>query len=247
MARVYDYWLGGKDNFAADREVADQVLALYPPTADIVRENRQFLSRAATWVANKGISQFIDLGAGLPTPPTVHESARAVAAGARVVCVENDVVAVRHLQALAASGNPGVTVVDGDVHETDAILAAVSGSLDLSAPACLVMGALLHSMAAETSRELVRRYTAALAPGSYVILSVIRGDGDVADEGFSAYNNGGPAVGHNHSIAEFTGFFGGAELVPPGVVDAREWHPDETETAELTPRAAQALVGVARV
>jgi precorrin-6B methylase 2 len=245
VARVYDYWLGGKDNFAADREVADKVLALYPPTADIVRENRQFLSRAVTWAAKQGIGQFIDLGAGLPTPPSTHESARAVTPEARVALIDNDAVAIRHLQALASSGNPRVTVIDGDAHETAEILSAVSASIDLSAPACLVMGALLHSIDAETARELVRRYAAALAPGSYVVLSIVRGDGDVADEGFSAYNCGGPAVGHNHSVAEFAGFFSGMELVPPGVVDAREWRPDRP--AALPPRAGQALVGVARV
>jgi hypothetical protein len=247
MARVYDYWLGGKDSFAADREVANQVLALYPPTADIVRENRQFLSRAAAWAAKQGIGQFIDLGAGLPTPPNVHESAGAVIPDPRVAYVDHDVVAIRHLQALAASGNPRVTVVDGDVHETAAILDAVSAGIDLSVPACLIMGALLHSIDAETSRDLVRRYVDALAPGSYVVLSVIRGDGEIATEGFCAYNDGGPAVGHNHSVAEFTGFFGGLELVPPGVVDARAWWPDGSGPVALPPRAGQALVGVARV
>lgn len=247
IARVYDYWLGGKDHFAADREVGDQVLAAYPPTADIVRENRQFLSRAVAWAAKQGIRQFIDLGAGLPTPPNIHESVRAVCEDARVVYVDNDVVAVRHLQALALPGNPGVTVVDGDVHDTDAVLRAVSAGADLSQPACLVMGALLHSIDPATARDLVRRYTAALAGGGYLIVSVIRGDGEAAEQGFGAYNQGGPAVGHNYAVAEFTEFFDGLELVPPGVADARAWWPDGAAPEALTSRAGQALVGVARL
>ena len=117
IARVYDYLLNGKDHFAADREVAERLLAVAPLTADVTRENRQFLARAVTWAANQGISQFIDLGCGMPTVPNTHETALGITTGAHVAYVDNDAVVLSHLRALAAQGNPGVTVVDGDVRD----------------------------------------------------------------------------------------------------------------------------------
>jgi S-adenosyl methyltransferase len=114
IARVYDYLLGGKDNFAADREMGDRLVAVFPPAADLVPENRQFLARAVTWAAQQGVSQFIDLGCGMPTAPNTHESARAVLPDARVAYVDNDPVAVTHLREVVAKGTSGVTVTDGD-------------------------------------------------------------------------------------------------------------------------------------
>jgi hypothetical protein len=136
IARVYDFWLGGKNHFAADRELGERLLALYPPTADIVRENKQFLTKAVSWVASEGISQFIDLGAGLPTSPSTQETAQAVIPDVRVAYVDNDPVVVTNL----AQSRPGVTVVDSDVRETDVVLARVGEGIDLRAPACLIMG-----------------------------------------------------------------------------------------------------------
>jgi O-methyltransferase involved in polyketide biosynthesis len=246
IARVYDYLLDGKDNFAADREVAERLLAVAPLAAEVTRENRQFLARAVTWAANQGIGQFIDLGCGMPTAPNTHGTAREITPGARVAYVDNDVVVLSHLRALAAKGNPGVTVVDGDVRDTAAILDTVAAGIDLSAPACLLMGFLLHFFAPHAARDLVARYVAALAPGSYVVLSAGRGDSDAADQGFGAYSAGAARV-YNHSVAEFTSFFGSMELVPPGVVDAREWRPDWEQAVHLPPRDGQAIVGVGRV
>jgi hypothetical protein len=114
IARVYDYLLNGKDNFAVDREVAGKLLAVVPFSADVMRENRHFLARATRWAASQGISQFIDLGCGMPTAPSTHGSARAVIPEPHVAYVDNDPVVLAHLRALAAKGNPGVTVVDSD-------------------------------------------------------------------------------------------------------------------------------------
>ena len=239
IARVYDYLLNGKDNFAADREVAERLISIAPLTVEVTRENRQFLARAVTWAANQGISQFIDLGSGMPTEPNTHETAQAVIADAHVAYVDNDPVVLAHLRALAAKGNPGVTVMDGDVREPNAILDAVAAGIDLSAPACLLMGYLLHFFAPDAARALVARYAAALAPGSYVVLSVGRSD---SDEGFGAYSDGAAQV-YNHSVAEFASFFGPLELVPPGVVDARDWQ----KPSHLPSRVGQTIVGVARV
>jgi O-methyltransferase involved in polyketide biosynthesis len=245
IARVYDYLLSGTDNFAVDREVAGKLLTAAPTAAEVMRENRQFLSRAARWAAGRGLTQFVDLGCGMPTEPNTDSSARSVSAGARVAFVDNDAVVLARLRDLA-SGRPGVTVVEGDVRDTAAILAAVSAGIDLTRPACLLMGALLHFFTAPAARDLVAAYVAALAPGSYLVLSVGRADGDEASRGFGAYSSGHVRA-YNHSVADFTGFFGSLALVEPGIVDARRWHPEPELTGPLPPRAGQSLVGVARV
>jgi O-methyltransferase involved in polyketide biosynthesis len=247
IARVYDYLLDGKDNFAVDRDVALKLLAVAPIAADVMRENRQFLSRATRWAAENGISQFIDLGCGMPTAPNTHQTAQAVTPGAHVAYVDIDAVVLAHLRALAAQGNPDVTVIDGDVREVAAILDAIGPGIDLTRPACLSMGALLHFFPPDDARDLVARYAAALAPGSYVVLSVGRADGDEESRGFGTYSSAGAARVYNHSVAEFTGFFGPLTLMPPGVIDAREWHPDDDQPVPPPPRPGQALVGVARV
>jgi S-adenosyl methyltransferase len=246
IARVYDYLLNGKDNFAVDREVAEKLLAVVPISADVMRENRQFLARATRWAAGQGITQFIDLGSGMPTEPNTHGSAGTVIAEPDVAYVDNDGVVLAHLRALAAHGNRGVTVVEGDVREVGATLEAVSAGIDLSRPACLLMGALLHFFTAAAARDLVASYVAALAPGSYVVLSVGRGDGDAANQGFRAYSSGGNQS-YNHSVADFTSFFGDLPLVAPGVVDARDWHPSPGEEGPFPPRSGYTVVGVARV
>jgi O-methyltransferase involved in polyketide biosynthesis len=247
IARVYDYLLDGKDNFAVDRDVALKLLAVAPIAADVMRENRQFLARATRWAAENGISQFIDLGCGMPTAPNTHQTAQAVTPGAHVAYVDIDAVVLAHLRALAAQGNPDVTVIDGDVREVAAILGAIGPGIDLTRPACLSMGALLHFFPPDDARDLVARYAAALAPGSYVVLSVGRADGDEESRGFGTYSSAGAARVYNHSVAEFTGFFGPLTLMPPGVIDAREWHPDDDQPVPPPPRPGQALVGVARV
>jgi len=246
IARVYDFLLDGTDNFAVDRVVAAKLLAAAPTSAAVMRENRQFLARATRWAAGHGIIQFIDLGCGMPTEPNTHGSAQAVAAGVRVAYVDIDAVALAHLRALAARGHPEVTVVEGDVRDTAAILDAVTAGIDLTRPVCLLMGALLHFFPAQAARDLVTAYLAALAPGSYLVLSVGRADGDEAERGFGAYSSG-HVTAYNHSVADFSSFFGSLPLVAPGIADARLWHPEPALTEPLPPRAGQSLVGVARI
>ena len=246
IARVYDYLLGGNDNFAADREVGGQLMAVFPAVVEAARENRQFLARAVTWAAKQGVGQFIDLGCGMPTAPSTHQTAQFVLPGARVAYVDNDPVALSHLQDLVAKRWPGVTAVDGDISDPDAILGAVSAALDLTAPACLMMGLLLHFRDPDTARSLVTRYTAVLAPGSYVVISMAHGNGEDGERWFSAYS-AGPAPARNYSVAEITALFDGLELVPPGVVDARLWHPGGPDLPAPPFRAGQAICGVARV
>jgi S-adenosyl methyltransferase len=243
IARVYDYLLGGKDNYAADREVGDRLIAVFPAVVEAARENRQFLSRAVTWVANQGVGQFIDLGCGMPTAPNTHETAQAVRPDARVAYVDNDRVVLSHLRAVVEKGSPGVTVADGDAGDPDAILGAVFAGLD-PAPTCPIMALLLHFYDPGTARSLVARYSAKLMPGSYVVISLAHGNCEDGDRWFSTYS-AGPAPAHNYSVAEITTLFDGMELVPPGVVDARQWHPGWSDLPTLPFRAGQAICGVA--
>jgi SAM-dependent methyltransferase len=245
IARVYDYLLGGTDNFPVDREVAQRLLAVAPDSADVMRENRQFLSRAVRWAVGQGITQFIDLGCGTPTAPSTAQSALEAVADPRVAYVDNDAVALAQLRAQAA-GHPGVTVIDGDVRETAVILDAVAAGFDLARPCCLLLGALLHFFPAPEARDLVAGYVAALAPGSCLVLSVGRADGDAGERGFGAYSSGGVRA-YNHPVADFASFFGPLPLVEPGIVDARLWHPAVAPAGPLPPRPGQSLAGVARV
>jgi len=245
IARVYDYFLGGRDNFAADRELAQRLVVIFPQIPIIAQENKVFLDRALTWVAGEGIDQFIDLGCGIPTVPGTHTSARAVVPGARVAYVDNDPVVISHLKA-SLGDDPGTTIVDGDVREAEAIVAAIAGGLDLSRPACLIMAALLHFFEAEAGRELVARYVAALAPGSLVVIAVGLPNGGDSDRFFSTYSTASARL-YKHSAADVAAFFGNLELVPPGVADARVWQPGSPTVTPPPRRDFELAVGVARV
>src|SRR5579862_3233923 len=142
IARVWDYWLGGKENFAADRELAEKMLAIHPVSAQMARENRQFLGRAVGFVAHQGIRQFIDIGAGLPTALNTHDIAQRVDSTARVAYVDNDPVVISHARALLAGG-PGVIAVPGDLCKPESLLADVglANLIDLTQPTCVIMSA----------------------------------------------------------------------------------------------------------
>jgi len=246
IARVYDYFLGGKDNFAADRELGDRLIEMVPSTPLTLRDNKEFLGQAVSWVAGQGISQFIDVGAGMPTPPATHETAQAVAPGARVAYIDDDPVVLSHLVALASKGNTGVTVIDGDVRDADTVLSAVADGIDLTEPACLIMGSLLHFFAPQPARDLVARYAEALAPGSYVILTMGIASGEGADKFFRLYSEG-PSRLYQHAPEDFATFFGPLELVPPGIGDARTSRPGRDEASTPPPREGWMIVGIARV
>lgn len=245
-ARIYDYLLGGKDSFAVDRSVGDQLIKSFPEIAELVTESRRFLARASGWVARRGVSQFLDLGCGMPTEPTTHQMVQAVNQAARVAYVDWDRVTISHLRALSEHGNAGVSVIEADVRDVRGVLKDVSGSLDFSRPACVIMGSLLHLFPADEARALVAGYLAPLVPGSYLVLSLGRGDGPGALNFFRTYS-GVAAPVYNHSAADAASFFCSLPLVPPGLVDAREWRPDVRPSAPLVPRDGQALSGVATV
>jgi O-methyltransferase involved in polyketide biosynthesis len=245
IARVYDYVLGGKDNFAADRELADQLISLFPPIVTTAKENKEFLDRAVTWAAGQGITQFVDVGCGMPTSPSTVSSARAIEPGARVAYIDNDLVVINHLTATFRS-DPTVTVIDGDVRQADSILPAVRAALDLSRPGCLIIAAMLHFFDLSAGRAFVARYASELAPGSLVVLSMLLPNGGTADEFFERYSEG-PARLYQHSAEDFTSFFGDLELVPPGIADARTWRPEWPMVPVPPKRDASMIAGVARV
>ena len=170
-ARVYDYWLGGKDNFAADRAVAEQVLAVMPEILDTVRGNRRFLARAVAFLRDSGIRQFLDIGSGLPSSPNVHEIAQEGGTGARVVYVDHDPIVVSHAAALMATSED-THALRGDLRAVDEVAVAAGKLLDLTKPVGLLfVGCLHHIPDSEDPAGIVARYLAVLAPGSYLVIS----------------------------------------------------------------------------
>lgn len=245
-ARVYDYYLGGKTNFAADRELAEKTLAVMPAARTAARENRAFLGRAVRFLAGEaGVRQFLDVGVGLPAAHNVHEVAQAAAPASRVVYVDNDPLVITHARALLTSTGEGRTAyVHADLRDPAAILSApaVRGVLDLSQPAALLLAAVLHFVPDEDQpAEAVAALLGALAPGSYLVASHATHEHDPAGSsaGQDAYRSYGVKACARDS-ADFARLaFPGLELVPPGVVLVSEWRPGGP-----APRPAPAEVGV---
>ena len=243
MARIYNYWLGGKDHFAADRAEAARLVALYPPLPALARENRAFLIAAAGWAARQGIGQFIDLGAGLPASPSVHQAARAVLPAARVAYVDTDPVVLSHAAALLATGD-GLAAVDADLRDP----AAVLDNQDLRAvinpgrPVCIILGAVVHFLDPAAARAVTAGYASLLAPGSCLVLSCARfEDEELAKQLAQEYT---AATWYNHSPADIAGFFNGLELAGPGITEARTW---PKRPPEADDRNGHVLAGVGRL
>ena len=186
MARIYNYWLGGKDHFAADRAEADRLVALYPPLPALVRENRAFLIKATRWAARQGIGQFIDLGAGLPASPSVHQAARAVLPAARVAYVDIDPVVLTHAVALLATGD-GVAAVDADLRDPAAVLGHqdLRAVIDPGRPVCVILGAVVHFLDPDAACAVTAGYVSLMAPGSCLVLSCARFEDEDAGQAAS--------------------------------------------------------------
>jgi hypothetical protein len=243
MARVYNYWLGGKDHFAADRAEAQRLVKLYPPLPALARENRAFLIKAASWAARQGIGQFIDLGAGLPASPPVHQAARAVLPAARVAYVDIDPVVLSHARALLATGD-GVATVDADLRDP----AGVLGHQDLRAvinpgrPVCVILGAVVHFLDPDAACAVTAGYASLMAPGSCLVLTCAWfEDEQLARQLAEEYT---AATWYNHSPADVMEFFAGLKLVGPGITDARTW---PKRSAAAANRNGRVLAGVGRV
>jgi hypothetical protein len=235
VARVYDYMLGGKDNFAADRLLGDQLMAAFPESSWIAKQNRAFVGRAVQFVAARGIDQFLDVGSGLPTMESVHAVARRVNQGAAVVYVENDLIALAHANALLATSD-GVSAILGDVREPANILADVSdrGLIDLTRPFAVLLTAILHFITDDESpAEIVRAFADAMPSGSYLILS--HGTYDVQPQESARasrmYRNASSplVLRSKHEVAEL---LSGFELAEPGMVCTSQWRAPESAEME---------------
>jgi SAM-dependent methyltransferase len=241
-ARMYDYFLGGKDNYAADRETAAAAMQSWPAVRTAVRENRAFLGRAVRYLAREaGIRQFLDIGTGLPSADNVHEVAQSVTPQARVVYVDNDPVVLAHARSLLKSGPQGRTAyIDADLREPERILAdpAISETLDLGEPVALMLVAILHFLVdAEDPAAIIRTLLGALTPGSYLVASHVTPEHDPQGVGGleRTYRQSGiPAQAR--TAADFTRLaFTGLRLIEPGVVLVSDWRP---EPGSLRPPAS---------
>jgi hypothetical protein len=247
-ARVYDYWLGGKDNFAADREAAERVLAVTPGLRFRVRANRAFLARAVRYLAGEaGIRQFLDIGTGIPAANNTHEVAQATAPESRIVYVDNDPIVLAHARALLTSNSAGATAyIDGDLRDTGTILEAAARTLDFSQPVALMLLGVLHLIPdADDPYAIVARLLAAMPAGSYLAISHPASDINAGQaEAQKRYNERVSTPQTLRTHAEVCRFFDGLSLVPPGVVYVHTWRPDPGDDAPE--QVASAHGGVAR-
>ncbi|MGA2830862.1 MAG: SAM-dependent methyltransferase [Streptosporangiaceae bacterium] len=221
IARVWDVLLGGKDNFAVDREQASSLLGIFPRAAELARESREFQARAVAYVADCAVRQFLDLGCGLPTAPNTHETAKGVRPDAVVVYVDNDEQVMTHAHGLLAKAE-GVHTVAGDLSYPNEILYdwRLRQALDFCQPVCLVLAMTLHFYDREAARKITRRFINALPCGSFLILSVGQLEGGMGTQFSKQYRAG--AI-HHHNRETVSSFMDGLELVDPGVTEARTW------------------------
>ncbi len=248
-ARVYDYLLGGKDNFAADRAAAEAGLRANPNSRIPPRENRAFLGRAVRYLAGEaGISQFLDIGTGIPTSPNVHEAAQAVEPRARIVYVDNDPIVLTQARALLTTGPQGRTAyIDADLRDIDAILgsADLQRTLDLSQPVGLLLIAVMHFIPDEDDPwALAARLLAALPSGSYLALSHLTGDFDPAAWAgvVEVYRRSGVTM-QVRPRPDIERFFAGLDLIDPGVVSLPQWRPDPSDVGRPPSDAAVSVYG----
>lgn len=251
IARMYDYYLGGKDNFASDRSAAERLLTIAPEIAVIARENRAFLGRAVRYLAGEaGIRQFLDIGTGLPTQSNVHEVAQGQAPNSRVVYVDNDPSVLVHGRALLAT-DPRTIVVDADLLKPETIIdhPAIREHLEFDRPIALLLVALLHFVSDDDRPyEMVARLRDAMPAGSYLALSHVVYDHhpEAIDEAEEVYRSFLQRTGHARRTREdVLGFFEGWGLVDPGLAHVTEWRPGDGR-ARMDPSIVWMVGGVAR-
>jgi O-methyltransferase involved in polyketide biosynthesis len=233
IARVYDYFLGGKDNFACDREVAEQLRTAVPEAATMAAQNRAFLGRVVKYLAEQGVRQFVDIGTGLPTQNNVHQVVQAIAPDARVVYVDNDPIVLAHARALLAE-NANTVAMAGDLRDPAAILAdpRLRDVIDLSRPVAFLLVGILYFLPEDDKPfDIVRTLRSAMSPGSYLAISHVVSD-DRPDEISRAqeiYRSFLRREGDaRRTRAQVGTFFDGLDLVDPGLVYVRDWHGDDT-------------------
>jgi hypothetical protein len=248
IARVYDYWLGGKDNFAVDRELAERFIQADPMAVAGVRSNRAFLGRAVHYLAAEaGIRQFLDIGTGIPSANNTHEVAQRVAPSARVVYVDNDPIVLVHARALLTSHPDGATdYLEADLRDTDTILTQARRTLDFARPVAVLLIGVLHCIPdADDPAGIVTRLVAAVPPGSYLAISHPASDihAEAMARGAAMMNRSMAGSITFRDREQVAVFFDGLDLVEPGLVPTTQWRPEPG--ADTTPLPG--WVGVARI
>jgi hypothetical protein len=239
-ARIWNYWLGGKDNFAPDREAGEEILKVFPGIVEVARASREFLFRAVTYLASDaGVRQFLDVGTGLPTANNTHEVAQRLAPRSRIVYVDNDPLVLVHARALLTSSPEGVTdYVDADVHEPDKILQDAARTLDFTKPIALMMlGILGHVTDYDEARSIAKRLVDALPSGSYLVIN--DGTNVVTPEARNRAAQASVEAGTPYiprTPDQIARYFDGLDLLDPGVISTPRWRPNTgtpDEIAEL--------------
>lgn len=248
-ARVWNYWLGGKDNYPVDREAGEQYRQIFPGIIDVARAARYFLARSVRYLAGEaGIRQFLDVGTGLPTVDNTHEIAQRVAPDCRIVYVDNDPLVLAHARVLLTSTPEGATdYVDADLREPDEIIRAASRTLDLSQPVALTLiGVLGHIQEYDEARSIVNRLMGALSEGSHLSLADSVNVGESHVEAHDRYKETGAVPYLLRPAEEIRGFFDGLDMVEPGVVPITRWRPDPGPFDAPASAEVSTLGGVAR-
>ncbi|MFD2684784.1 SAM-dependent methyltransferase [Streptomyces phyllanthi] len=229
-ARVWNYWIGGKDNYEVDQQVGEHVASMFPIIRDIARADREFLGRAVRFLAGeRGVRQFLDIGTGLPTAENTHEIAQRIAPESRIVYVDNDPIVLVHARTLLTGNHEGVTdYIDADVHDPATILERAERTLDFTRPvAVMMLGILNFVLDTEKARDIVRRIMAAVPSGSFLVLTHPTFDADLGGEGqipameFWNENATPPVIAR--SRADIAAFMEGLELLEPGMVPCSHW------------------------
>jgi hypothetical protein len=236
-ARMWNYWMGGKDNYESDRAAGDAVAEVYPEIAVMARQSRAFLIRVVRFLAAEaGIRQFLDIGTGLPTMQNTHEVAQRIAPESRIVYVDNDPLVLVHARALLAnSTSEGLTTyLDADYHATGEILAEAAGALDFDQPiAVMFMGVLGYEPDLDVARSIVQRMMSAAASGSHLVLWDGTATGEAVAEGADKLVESGGVPYILRSPEQLTECFDGLETLEPGMVPITRWHPDDPDALPI--------------
>ena len=247
-ARVWNYWLGGKNYYAVDQQVGDHVLGMFPTIAEVARADRAFLSRAVTHLtATVGIRQFLDIGTGLPTVDNTHEVAQRIAPESRIVYVDNDPTVLLHARALLTSAPEGATdYIDADAHHPETILRSAARTLDFERPvAVMMLGILNFVLDTDRATSIVRQIMAAVPSGSYLVLThptfEVGGEGGAEMMRFWNENATPPITGRDS--AQIAEFFEGLELLEPGIVPCSQWRAGQTADVSEREVAEFGVVG----
>ncbi|MEW1646591.1 SAM-dependent methyltransferase [Streptomyces sp. NPDC091219] len=247
-ARVWNFLLGGKDNYAADREAGEMIVQMFPDIALLARLQRRFLVRAVRYLAeDAGIRQFLDIGTGLPTVDNTHEVAQRIAPDSRIVYVDNDPLVLVHAQALLTSTPEGACAyLEADVRDPERILEVAAKTLDFDKPIALTMLGILGQIPDSDEPEaVVSRFLEALPPGSYLALSDGTDTNAALNQAISVYNANSASSYHLRGPERIEAYFTGLEVVEPGIVPTSQWHPEPVDVGR-DPSDVDAICGIGR-